>query len=117
MLEKLGIKAVVFDLDDTVYLERDYVKSGFHAIESEYGLLGFERVAWDLFLEGARRDTIDRALDQLNVESPTEFVKELVEIYRRHIPTISLQSDAVSVLSELLETRIPIGIVTDGPLE
>ncbi len=26
------LKAVVFDLDDTLYREYDYVKSGFHAV-------------------------------------------------------------------------------------
>jgi putative hydrolase of the HAD superfamily len=116
LLEKLGIKVVVFDVDDTVYLERDYVKSGFHAIESEYGLPGFERMAWDLFLEGARGDTIERALDRLGIESPIEFVGKLVATYRSHLPTISLQNDAVPVLTKLLERHVPVGVVTDGPL-
>ena len=27
-----GLKAVIFDLDDTLYSEKEYVRSGYHAI-------------------------------------------------------------------------------------
>lgn len=117
LLEKLGIEVVVFDVDDTLYLERDYVKSGFHAVEMAYELPGFESVAWSLFLEGVRGDTFERTLDRLGTDSSIEFVSRLVATYRSHLPTISLQNDVVPVLMKLLERCIPIGIVTDGPLE
>lgn len=30
-----GIKVVIFDLDDTLYSEKDYVRSGYHAIAEQ----------------------------------------------------------------------------------
>ncbi|MEL7208731.1 MAG: hypothetical protein AAGK32_10970, partial [Actinomycetota bacterium] len=47
---------MVFDIDDTLYLERDYVRSGFNAVgehvESQFGTAGVGRRAWELFIEG-----------------------------------------------------------------
>ena len=34
LLMKEKLKAILFDLDDTLYLERDFVKSGFKAVAS-----------------------------------------------------------------------------------
>ena len=49
LLMKEKLKAILFDLDDTLYLERDFVKSGFKAIsviiQEDNGIS--ERVVFD----------------------------------------------------------------------
>ena len=50
------IRCVAFDVDDTLYLERDYVRSGFRAVAErvrrDHGLEGFFEGAWDAFSSG-----------------------------------------------------------------
>lgn len=106
---------VVLDIDDTLYLERDYVRSGFAAIERLHGLSGFERAAWQLFLEGARGDTIDRALGVLGRNGDLALIPQLVDTYRQHRPDIRLLPDAIDWL-EHHDSGTRIACVTDGPL-
>ena len=42
-----GIRMAVFDLDDTLFLEQDYIRSGFLAVEAATGFRGFAATAWD----------------------------------------------------------------------
>jgi len=113
------IACVVFDLDDTLYLERDYVRSGFAAVGREVrwrlGIPGFASVAWREFCRGRRGDVFDRALEHFGVPAERKLVRDLVEIYRNHDPAIALEPDALSCL-EALRGRVALAVVTDGPL-
>lgn len=113
------IRGVVFDVDDTLYLERDYVSSGFEAvgehIRHEYGVEGFSEVAWRLFVEGRRGDTFDRALELVGLEGGAVAVSRLVRIYREHAPNIQLLDDSQEVLGRLDDRNVPVAIITDGP--
>jgi putative hydrolase of the HAD superfamily len=112
--------AVVFDLDDTLYLERDYVRSGFSAVGAylftEHGVEGFVELAWDLFEDGVRGDTFDRALVLLDRTDLTPIIPDLVLRYRSHEPTIAPTADAKSALARL-RGKHRIGVITDGPLD
>src|SRR5438445_8584130 len=61
------IRAVVFDLDDTLYPEFDFVRSGFRAVATAFPAeLGshdaaFERL-WQTFMTGDRRRVFDNVL-------------------------------------------------------
>lgn len=113
------IRCVVFDVDDTLYLERDYVRSGFEAVgrwaKEALGADGLASVAWAAFEEGRRGDLFDHALAVLGVEPSPEHVQELVRRYRSHRPAISLLPDAVEALGAL-SGRVPVAVVTDGPV-
>jgi putative hydrolase of the HAD superfamily len=108
---------LVFDIDDTLYLERDYVRSGFEAAglyaKYEYGIGGLSTACWSLFQAGVRGDTFDRALAVLGVTPPPGLVSELIAIYRAHRPDIELRDDAAACLARWRE-RAFLGIVTDG---
>ena len=114
----MTVRCVAFDLDDTLYLERDYVRSGFWAvgrwIESHVGVTDFADRSWALFLEGRRRDIFDRVLDDLNVVSEPSLIGSLVATYRSHTPNIHCVDDAVEFL-RLAYGRLPMALVTDGP--
>lgn len=112
---------VVFDVDDTLYLERDYVRSGFGAVERwllDQGQPadGFAGRAWSAFLAGRRGDTFDVVLDQLGLRTDSAFVERLVHIYRLHRPEIELLPDARRTLTALSDAGT-VAIITDGPLE
>jgi len=109
---------VVFDIDDTLYLERDYVRSGFAAVgawvKKWLGVDDFPATAWALFEQGRRGDIFDEALRQAGVEPNPDLVRSLVSLYRCHRPAIALLPDASRCLEDLRE-RAAIAVVSDGP--
>jgi putative hydrolase of the HAD superfamily len=114
------VKCVVFDIDDTLYLERDYVRSGFAAVGDwagrHLGVADFTTVAWELFEHGQRSTIFDEVLLQARVEPTTELIQRLVGIYRGHRPDITLLPDALDCL-ESLRGKAWLAAVTDGALE
>jgi putative hydrolase of the HAD superfamily len=113
-------RAVVFDLDDTLYPERDYVLGGFRAVASwAEGRLGvpaaegFARLR-RLYEEGVRGDTFDRWLAASGV-TDRRLVGELVEVYRGHEPVLA-PSPGVPELLASLRGRCRLGLVGDGYL-
>jgi putative hydrolase of the HAD superfamily len=114
-------RAVVFDIDDTLYLERDYVRSGFAAVgrlvRERTGMPDFAEQAWALFLAGTRRTIFDRILAGYGISPTPSLVGELVECYRRHDPEIALLPDAATALGRLAaDPTAAIAVLTDGPL-
>lgn len=109
----------VFDLDDTLYLERDYVKSGLRAVDSwarlTLGISGIFELAWDMFLAGIRGTTISRAFDTVGRQLTSDETSAAVNVYRNHNPNIHLCPDAYELLKQLSSCRDHVGIVTDGP--
>src|SRR3546814_4889204 len=110
---------VVLDLDDTLYLERDYVRSGFKAVEQwlvlERAAAGFSDTCWRLFEGGHRGDIFDQGLLELGLDSHAALVAQLVTVYREHHPDIALQPGA----RRFLEASRPgqaIALLTDGHL-
>ncbi|MDQ3957861.1 MAG: HAD-IA family hydrolase, partial [Actinomycetota bacterium] len=112
-------RAVVFDLDDTLYPEHDYVSSGFTAA-----------AAWIEARLGYDRDVTYRRLVRLSEESPAgtfdrwtaevgadpSVAGELVGVYRSHRPALKLPPDNARLLERLRATH-KLGLVTDGYLE
>lgn len=112
---------VVLDIDDTLYLERDYVRSGFQAVDAflrhTHSFDGFFKSAWKLFLDGRRGDIFDRALASNPRLSQVEVgIEELVSIYRSHTPAISLLPDAEHFIRSASEVA-DFAVVSDGPAE
>lgn len=116
----MALELIVFDMDDTLYLERDYVRSGFAAVgrelSKERGVEGFATAAWNLFLQGIRRNTFNIVLRALIGPSGEKLVPDCVDIYRNHIPEISLLDDAKNLLS-VIGTEFSTALITDGPQE
>ena len=113
------VQVVVFDVDDTLYLERDYVRSGFRAVgdwlASEHGVTGFSDAAWNTFLSGVRGRIFNHALEALGCEQTPELIGQLVKAYREHDPDIALAPDAAVALEEAVK-RGPVSVITDGPV-
>ncbi len=110
---------MILDLDDTLFLERDYVLSGLRAVgehvATAYGRPGFGDVAVGLFEAGVRGDTFNRALAEVGLPADDATIHRLVGVYRRHTPAIGLAPDAGRLIPRLRGRYV--GVVTDGPLE
>jgi putative hydrolase of the HAD superfamily len=115
------VSGIVLDVDDTLYLERDYVASGFQAvsrlIEDEFGVSGFVDRAWAIFLSGRRGDVFDRALCELELARSDDLVAAMVACYRGHVPRISLLADAAHLIGRATRAGMPLAVITDGPAE
>ena len=112
-----GVRLVVFDVDDTLYLERDYVRSGFAAVSrwaaSELGIADFFQQAWRRFESGARGTIFNDVLTSAGISA--DAVGTMVQIYRTHQPEIALLDDARRTLTAL-HRIVPLAAVTDGPV-
>jgi putative hydrolase of the HAD superfamily len=110
----------VFDLDDTLYLERDYVQSGFREAglwaAKHLGIPDFADRARKCFNQGSRSRVFDEVLLAAGYEPQPGLVADLVSIYRTHRPEISLSLDAERCLQSLIG-RAQCALITDGPLE
>jgi putative hydrolase of the HAD superfamily len=113
------IQAVVFDLDDTLFPEWTFVKSGFQALDAwvleQYGVGDFFKTAWILFERGDRGRIFNQTLDTLQISYQLSDIQELVQVYRQHAPQIQLHPDGKWVL-EYFQGKLPLGLITDGYL-
>ncbi len=111
------IKAVVFDLDDTLYPERDYVFSGFDVVgatlEERYGIQNAGQRLKELFLQD-RKNVYGRILDESGVSYSQKDIEDISAIYRGHKPVLSLPCRSETVLTQLREKGYKLGIITDG---
>ena len=106
--DKRQIKGVIFDLDDTLYSEKEYVRSGYKVV-SDYLGGGHEEKLWNYFESG--KPAIDELLKELGRESEKT---EILEVYRVHKPDIHLYPGVAEMLASLKAKGIKVGIITDG---
>ena len=114
------ITTVIFDLDDTLYDEIDYCKSGFASVAGFLaGLPGAPAAEsildalWKQFSASNRTKTFNAALDELAIDYDNTLIQRLVQIYRTHIPKITLPSDSRNVLTRL-SSKYSLALLTDG---
>ncbi len=114
-----SVRVVVFDIDDTLFLEEDYIRSGFAAVSrwlsAHRGLQGFAERCWALHASGVRGDIFDRALSEMGSPADPALVASLVTRYRGHAPAITLPPDARRALIALGKEHA-LAAVSDGPL-
>lgn len=112
-------KVIIFDLDDTLILEKDYVKSGFEIIskELEKQLNINSNEIYEKMVELFKEDSqmlFNRLLDYYDVDYDKNRILKLIKIYREHKPTINLLPDAKEILNYLFKNNYRMGIITDG---
>jgi putative hydrolase of the HAD superfamily len=123
------VLAVVFDLDDTLYPEREFVRSGLR-VASDYLLAEgiARRPLFEDFLaaleSGERGRTFNRVLEAEGIEPAEPLIRQLVGVYRTHRlrgrvirPEIRLYDDAQQALERLAGQGLRLGLISDGPLE
>ena len=107
-----GAKAIIFDLDDTLYSEKEYVKSGYSAVSQ---MLPHQKNAesklWKAFEE--KKSAIDELLLSEGIYSD-KLKQKCLEAYRFHQPTIHLYDGVAEMLALLRKRGFLLGIITDG---
>lgn len=113
---------VCFDLDDTLYPEIEYVKSGFKAV-SRYLAINKTKTAADtlycrlvtLLNDKGRGQVFDILLKEEGIYSKY-LVKKCIGIYRAHVPEIMLSDSVINILEKISEKYGNTYLVTDGNL-
>lgn len=113
-------RALLIDLDDTLYDERSYVLSGFRAVASEVARRFPQAQAEPLLAHmvaeldaHGRGKVFDRALEHAGVAASPGLVSELVQAYREHTPKIALWPGVAETLADLSRDH-RLAVVTDG---
>jgi putative hydrolase of the HAD superfamily len=116
------ITTVIFDLDDTLFDEIDFCRSGFRAAAQHIATLsdnlwpdGVFDVIWKCFIRGDCGSTFDATLAELGIPIEPPLIHKLVELYRTHTPTLTLPPESREVLDELKD-RYTLALLTDGYL-
>lgn len=112
------IKAVVFDLDDTLAPEKSFVKSGYGAVEKALGAdnKGAASELWQLFLQDSV-NVFNRYFESHHIEYTVEDIRALVKIYREHeIDTdiYEFYDDVLPCFDMLRKKNIMLGVLSDG---
>ena len=113
------MNAALFDLDDTLYSEINFVESGFKAVAGYLGSrFGFDQETiyeqlLNILNEQGRGRVFDRLMSELGIDDENR-VGLLVYIYRSHKPEIKLFPEALPVLRALKQKGLLLGLITDG---
>lgn len=111
------IKALIFDLDDTLYYEKEYVLGAFREVAyylgNKYGK-NAEKIYIRMkeILETLGRGKIFNIICEEN--NFNEDIKQLVNIYRDSKPILELYHDSKEILIWARRQGYKLGIITDG---
>ncbi|MEG1536029.1 MAG: HAD-IA family hydrolase [Clostridia bacterium] len=115
------IKAVVFDLDDTLFPEMQFVEQGFEYVAQIVGEKYHLQSVYPRLLQLFEQDhanAYNRLLDSFGVKYCEKDIAELAQEYRSFARTnLQFYPDTIGVLEELRKNNIRIGVITDGKTE
>jgi HAD superfamily hydrolase (TIGR01549 family) len=131
------IKAVIFDLDDTLFDHRHSVRTALAAMQNKYDCFGgislndFEKLhikllneihlskilTGEISLDEGRAMRFEQAFRVLNVDPTTELRQEAADFYRQnYLISTRLKPGALKVLEEI-KKKYKTGIVTNNLIE
>lgn len=101
MIKLSTFKTVAFDLDDTLYKERDFLISGMNHCINEF--------APSLDVNKLGKNWIQKIANKSGAT-----IEEILESYRTHIPDITLSNGAFQLLNKLISIEVKLVLITDG---
>ncbi len=111
----LARTVVVFDLDDTLYPEADYVNSGVRyvcgQINSLCGIDCYEAIQMQR-LQDAKLDWLSLACELTGLKPSIK--ESLLWMYRLHMPDINLSENCSVSLEKIKSAALAVAILTDG---
>jgi putative hydrolase of the HAD superfamily len=113
------VKAVIFDLDDTLISERQYIESGYRYLSKLLSIkTGIDSESIFAMLEelfkANTKNVFNRFYEKIKITYTKEDIVDLVEAYRNHKPDIQFYDDVLPCLEQLKVRNIRTGIITDG---
>lgn len=108
-------KVVCFDLDDTLYKEIDFLKSGYKKVAELVGRR-FGLDVWSIYGQLLKwyqngENAFARLNEKYGIDNPIE---DYLNVYRYHHPAIELSKETRNVLTQLKEEGVVLAIITDG---
>ena len=106
---------VVFDLDDTLYKEEDFLRSGYMEIAHSLQVDCVPEVVFNRMMGWWKKgeNVFQRLIEAYHLDMA---VGDLLTMYRSHNPSLSLDLDTRNLLQRLSE-RAVLGLITDGRSE
>ncbi len=109
---------VVFDVDDTLYAEIDYIKSGLRAGLSALNIPvnhdTFQEAYIARVLKGDRDCLIQKSAAQLGIALTPPDLDAFLTAYRDHQPHIQLSPAVALYLDALKRRQIALAVISDG---
>ena len=112
------VKAVVFDLDDTLYMENEFVEYGLKnaakVAETVYGIVNANEKIRSLYQE-SKVNVFDRLVNAEKIKDKEIAVAGLVKAYRNCEPkSLHCNPGVLDLLKTLKKKEMHMGIITDG---
>lgn len=112
------VKAVVFDLDDTLYMENEFVEYGLknaaNVAETVYGIVNANEKIRSLYQE-SKANVFDRLVNAEKIKDKEIAVAGLVKAYRNCEPkSLRCNPGVLDLLKTLKKKEMHMGIITDG---
>ena len=111
------IRAILFDLDDTLYPESEFALSGYRSVAREAAANGecAYDAAFDCMQTAFREEGREAVFPGFLARFPglRMTLEDMVRVYREHVPEISLFPGYRELLEELGK-NFRLGIITDG---
>lgn len=109
---------IIFDMDDTLYPEAEFVTSAHRAVAERV----WQDFAVDIepelrrrFSDGQRGDLMSSALVALGIKVRDDYVRDvLVPVYREHEPVIQPYVETRPVLTQLRKQGYRLALLSDG---
>ena len=101
---------VVFDLDDTLYNELDFLKSAYISIAKELDPKGWQQLYVLMFSLYRNNKDVFEVISTKYGHNKTL----LIQMYRDHTPNITLFKGVLDTIKAILAKNGKVGILTDG---
>ena len=111
----MGNKAFIFDLDDTLYKERDYRASGYRIIARCFAAacgMSPELLYYEMMADPTQ--AFERVMDLAAKYGVSVTIDTQLSVYRSQLPDIAIDDNTCAVLEELRRRGYLLGIITDG---
>jgi carbamoyl-phosphate synthase large subunit len=112
-------RVVLFDLDNTLYPEEQFVVGGFRAVanclagHTNLAAETLQKKMWHILHSKGRGRVFDTILAELGLDARV-WLRTLLLVYRSHQAKLSLFPGVAAALAALKDRGLRLGLVTDG---
>ena len=104
-------EVILFDMDDTVYSEKDNVRCGFHTLTEYVGDPTLYNELWDAYI--AKKVAIKEVLSQRDIYTQERY-DEWLHVFRHAPSDITPYPGFCDMLDRFLAEGKRLGMITDG---
>ena len=105
----------VFDLDDTLYPEIEYLLSAYKEIAEKIKVISGDLIYDEMVKKYQSGENVfDWLISTYQKKNDEISISNLLKTYREHLPNISINNETRNFLEALKALNIPMGCITDG---